>query len=102
MTSNIAYQFNWPCCASRYIGCFTRAFNVRISEHLGRSNRTGNILQNPPFSAQREHSQTFDHPFSYMDFKIIARFNNSNDTFIGESILIQKNNPDLNRILNVG
>ena len=96
VTSNIVYEFICPSCASRYIGCSTRAFKIRIMEHLGRSHRTGTILQKPPFSAIRDHSHTYDHPFSMDNFKIIARFSNSTDTFIGESILIHKNNPDLN------
>ena len=96
VTSNIVYQFNCPSCASRYIGCSTRAFKIRKMEHLGRSHRTGTLLQKPPFSAIRDHSHTYDHPFNINDFKIIARFSNSTDTFIGESILIKKNNPDLN------
>ena len=66
---------------------------------MGRSHRTGNILQKPPFSAIREHSHTQDHPFNANEFKIIAKFKDSNDAFIGESILIQKHNPDLNRTL---
>lgn len=98
VTSNIVYEFNCPSCASRYVGASARALKIRVSEHLGRSHRTGTILQKPPFSAIRDHSHTYDHPFSINDFKIIAKFSNSTDTFIGESILIQKNNPDLNRI----
>ena len=66
-------------------------------EHLGKSHRTGMLLQKPPFSAIREHSHTFDHPYTIDNFKIVAKFNNAVDTFIGESILINKHNPELNR-----
>ena len=99
VTSNLVYEFCCPDCGSRYIGCSTRAFKVRVMEHMGRSHRTGTLLQKPPFSAIRDHSHKFDHPFNINNFKIIARFQNSTDTFTGESILIQKSNPDLNRTL---
>ena len=97
--SNLVYEFCCPDCESRYIGCSTRAFKVRVMEHIGKSHRTGAWLQKPPFSAIREHSHKYDHPFNMNDFKIISRFQNSTDTFIGESILIQKSNPDLNRTM---
>ena len=99
VTSNLVYQFDCPGCVSRYIGCSTRAFKIRVMEHIGRSHRTGMILQKPPFSAIRDHSHTYDHPFNINNFKIIAKLQNSSDTFITESILIHKHNPDLNRML---
>ena len=52
-------------------------------------------LNKMPFSAVREHSLEKDHAFSDKDFKIIARFQNDEDTFISEKLLIQKLGPEL-------
>ena len=49
-----------------------------------------------PFSAIREHSQTEDHQFNKEHFKILARFNTAEETFLGEKILIEKQKPELN------
>ena len=96
MCSNIVYKFSCPSCNARYIGCSTRAFKIRIFEHLGKSFRTGQYLNKMSFSAVRNHSHSLDHPFSERDFIILARFRNDVDTFIGEKILINKMNPSLN------
>ena len=94
--SNVVYEFNCPSCPARYIGCTTRSFKIRTFEHIGKSFRTGMFLSKMPFSAVREHSFEHDHAFSVKDFKIIARFQNAEDTFIAEKILIQKLGPELN------
>ena len=95
--SNICYLFTCPQCSMRYIGCSTRALNVRIYEHLGKSIRTNNFLIKPPFSAVRDHCHSLDHPLNKSNFEILARLRNHNDTFLAESILIRKLNPELNR-----
>ena len=95
--SNICYLFTCPQCSLRYIGCSTRAFNVRIFEHLGKSIRTNNLLVKPPFSAIRDHCHNQDHSLNRNNFKIIANLRTQSDTFLAESILIRKMNPELNR-----
>ncbi|MEL6606368.1 MAG: reverse transcriptase domain-containing protein [Cyanobacteria bacterium J06614_10] len=94
--SNVVYEFNCPSCSARYLGCTTRSFNIRVLEHIGKSFRTGQYLNKMPFSAIREHSHTEDHRFSRDDFKIAARFNTTDETLIGEKILINKHKPELN------
>ena len=94
--SKIVYEFSCPSCPARYIGCTTRSFKIRIFEHIGKSFRTGMYLSRMSFSAVREHSLEADHVFSDRDFKIIARFQNDEETFIGEKLLIQKLRPELN------
>ena len=69
---------------------------MRTFEHIGKSFRTWLYLNKMPFSAVREHSLQYDHPISDKDFKIIARFRNDEDTFIGEKLLIQKLRPEIN------
>ena len=94
--SKVVYVFNCPSCPARYIGCTTRSFKIRTFEHIGKSFRTGMYLSKMPFSAVRDHSMERDHAFSDRDFKIIARFQNAEDTFIAEKLLIQKLSPELN------
>ena len=79
------------------MGCSNRAFHIRIMEHSGRSFRTGQPLNSPPFSAIREHARELDHQFSSDNFEIIARLRNQSDTYIAEKILIDSLKPELNR-----
>ena len=94
--SRVVYEFNCPSCSARYIGCTTRSFKIRTLEHIGKSFRTGLYLSKMPFSAVRDHSTEHDHPFSDKDFKILARLQNNEDTFIAEKLLIKKLTPELN------
>ena len=79
------------------MGCSTRALHIRIMEHSGRSFRTGQRLNSPPFSAIREHARELNHQFSNENFEIVARLRNHSDTFIAEKILINSLKPELNR-----
>ena len=47
--SNICYKFTCPGCNTRYVGCSTRAFHIRIMEHTGKSYRNGQTLQFSPW-----------------------------------------------------
>ena len=68
-------------------------------EHIGKSFRTGHPLNTMPFSAIREHSHENDHLFSENDFKILERLGNTEETLIGEKLLIDKYKPQLNTLL---
>ena len=68
---SVIYKFNCCRCDASYIGKTSRHLFTRISEHLGRSFRTNNILLNPPNSAIRDHSIEFDHSIKADNFKII-------------------------------
>ena len=96
MCSNVVYKFSCPSCNARYIGCSTRAFKIRVFEHMGKSFRTGQWLNKMPFSAIRSHSHAQDHPFSEKDFTILGKFRSEGDAFISEKLLISKMNPELN------
>ena len=69
---------------------------TRISEHLGVSGRTGNVLASQPHSSIRAHSVDNIHPVSYDDFSVLAS-SNSFDLRIIESIFINKLSPNLNQ-----
>ena len=98
--SNIVYKFECPCCPARYVGCSSRSFRSRIFEHIGKSVRTGRYLNSMQFSAIRNHSLDKDHRFSAANFKIIGRFRNKTEAFIGEQYFIEKIKPDINIMLN--
>ena len=96
LCSNIVYEFKCPSCEARYLGCTGRSFRIRIFEHMGKSYRTGKFLDKMPFSAVRNHARSNDHRFDVKDFKIMARFRNQSDAFIGEKLLINRHNPEIN------
>ena len=94
--SNIIYQFECPSCGARYLGSTTRAFRIRVLEHIGKSYRTERYLNKMPFSSIRNHSHEEDHPFNENNFKIIQRYSSHQEALIGEKILIERLNPELN------
>ena len=68
----------------------------RILEHQGKSVRTGSYLTKPSFSAIREHSHEYDHPFSSSDFQVLATCHSRSDLITTESLFINKLQPTLN------
>ena len=94
--SNIIYQFDYPTCGARYLGSTSRAFKIRVLEHIGKSYRTERYLNKMPFSSIRNHSHDEDHPFNESNFKIIQYCRNHQEALIGEKILIERLKPELN------
>ena len=73
---------------------FPKQLKTRISQHLGRSFRTGNINSNEINNSKIfEHFEQKDHLIRVEDFKILTSCPNE-DLFILESIY--KLNPNLN------
>lgn len=100
LCSNIVYKFTCPSCQARYVGCSSRAFRIRVFEHIGKSYRSGKFLHKMSFSAVRDHSLNNDHPFTQNDFQIIGRFGTHGDALLGEKLLIKKLDPELNLVNN--
>ena len=98
MRSAIVYCYTWPSCQAGYIGSTTRAFKVRIAEHMGQSSRTGLPLHTPPHSAVREHAYQCNVGISKDHFKIIDSCNRL-DLRILESLYIKTKKPSLNNML---
>jgi len=96
LSSNVVYLFTCPSCQARYVGSTSRWLRHRILEHKGKSIRTGLQLNNPSFSAIREHSHLHNHPFSNTDFKILTSHLNRFDLIIAESLHILTMKPQLN------
>ena len=81
--------------SSSYVGQTVMQFKVRISQHQGRSYRTGNYLTCPENSKILEHSLNSGHPVVENDFKILDYCDNF-DIRILESLYIHKLKPSLN------
>ena len=98
LRSSIIYCFTCPSCQAGYIGSSTRAFKVRVAEHMGQSSRTGRPLHNPPHSSIREHSLKCKVQITTDHFEIIDSCSRS-DLRILESMYIKTNKPALNNML---
>ena len=82
---------------SEYVGSTSRTLNQRISEHKGRSVRTGAWLAKPPQSAIREHAEQCSYPIPASDFSILSQCNRSKNALrILESLYIYNVHPSLN------
>ena len=102
LRSSIVYKYSCVhgMCTSAYVGSTVRTLHMRVSEHLGVSNRTGNPLINPPQSSIRTHAmQCPTSNISPHNFKILASANSSCHLRILESLYIYKLKPDLNETL---
>ena len=95
MRSSIVYQYCCASCSHHYIGSSMRNLYMRMSEHQGKSYRTGNAIQNP-------NSSIFDHKFSCdtqintNDFSILDYSSSEFRLRILESLYIHKEKPKLN------
>ena len=94
--SSVVYQYSCSRCESTYVGSTLRTLKTRVSEHAGRSVRTGNMLNSPPFSSVRLHAEECDSIVSISDFKILDYSKNSSDLRILEAMYISKIKPKLN------
>ena len=96
LLSNVVYKYTCEQCTATYYGETTRHLCTRIAEHKGLSSRTGKPLTYPPFSSIRDHCLLYGHGLETKNFSIIHKCENSYDTKVSESILINKDKPTLN------
>ena len=95
MRSSIVYQYSCESCSHLYIGSSTRNLYMRMSEHQGKSYRTGNYVN-------KTNSSIFDHKFSCdtqidtHNFKILDHASSEFRLRILESLYIHKERPQLN------
>ena len=94
--SSVVYQYSCSRCESVYVGSTLRALKTRVSEHAGRSVRTGQMLSSPLFSSVRIHAEQCDTHVSIADFKILDHSKYSSDLRILEAMYISKIVPNLN------
>ena len=99
LKSSLIYKYSCASCNASYIGSTTRKLIERVSEHLGKSPRTGNQSLTPKHSAIREHSHgPCDTFFDINNFEILASTKGEQDLRILESLFIHKQNPTLNNM----
>ena len=97
MRSNVVYKYSCsPSCGSQYVGCTSRNLRMRISEHMGRSCRTGEMLQRPPHSSIRAHCESTGELVLQENFTVLGSAENFTDLRILESLYIKTVQPDLN------
>ena len=95
MHSSIVYQYSCGSCSHLYIGSSMRNLYMRMSEHQGKSYRTGKYVQST-------NSSIFDHKFSCdtqiesNNFKILDYSQTEFRLRILESLYIHKERPQLN------
>ena len=99
LRSLILYKFTCINCNIDYYGKTKRQFEVRRSEHLGISIKTGKALKYNPKSttAVKEHLRECDHVGTADNFKIIGSATSDHHLCIKESLLIKRDRPALNK-----
>ena len=99
--SFILYKFVCNKCNLVYYGKTFRHFKVRVFEHLGKSLKTGKPFKYNPSNnnntAVLNHLQKCKCQASINDFKIIGSANNDYHLRIKESLIIQRDDPLLNK-----
>ena len=95
MCSSVIYKYTCSSCNATYYGKTTRNLKVRCMEHLG-INRSGHKTTSFGQSSIGDHITKPAHNGTMEDFKIIAKSDNAFDLLIYESLLIQKDRPNLN------
>ena len=94
LLSSVVYEYNCGLYASSYIGQTGKQLKIRMSQHKGRSFRTGQLLASPEFSNIRNHAFETDHPILDDNIKILDTCDPF-DLRLLESIYIHKKNPSL-------
>ena len=93
LSSSVIFKYTCREFSASYIGMTSKQLKIRISQHMGRSFRTGNINSNDINNSKIfDNFEQTDHPIRVEDFKIITACPNE-DLFILESIYIYKLSP---------
>ena len=94
--SGIVYKYCCSSCGESYIGSTNVRLKTRVCQHMGISDRTGNMVQTPTSSSVRDHSLQCGTAFSLSDFNILDRIHSVYDLRLLESLYIFKQKPALN------
>ena len=95
LVSSVVYKYQCGQCSASYIGETRKQMRVRISQHQGRSYRTGSRLNCQEPSKILEHRLNSGHSVDETDFKILSHCN-AFDLKCLESIFIHEQRPSLN------
>ena len=97
LRSGIVYKFQCGSCNATYYGKTKRNFKVRMCEHLEISALTGKRVKGDEDSAIKEHLLFCNHTPEFEDFSILASNNNDFKFTLMESLLINRDDPPLNK-----
>ena len=93
LKSSIIYKFSCASCQASYVGSTTRKLIERVSEHLGKSARTGNVSLVPKHSAIRDHMHgPCDTFFDINNFEVLGSTKGEQDLRILDSLFIHNSN----------
>ena len=95
LRSNVVYKYTCASCLATYYGETSRHMQTRIAEHRGLSPRTGACLTRANNSRILDHALNTGHDIRPDNFAIVYSTGKF-DLCIAESILIQKDKPNLN------
>ena len=93
--SNIIYKYLCSGCSATYYGKTSRNLNICCYEHLG-TNKSGSKRSTPSSSSVGDHIKQSGHEGTLEDFSIISKTSMTFDLLIHESLLIQRDRPNLN------
>ena len=93
--SSIVYQYRCESCSHLYIGSSMRNLYMPISEHQGKSYRTGNYVHTTN-SSIFDHKLSCDTQIEANNFKILDHSSSEFRLRILESLYIHKERPQLN------
>ena len=97
LVSGLVYSYLCDVCGATYVGQTKRCLRTRISDHFGRSARTGSLLARPSQSAIRDHVEVCGSSRSVTNFKVLRTFSDNTLLRIYESLEIVKSAPSLNQ-----
>ena len=87
-------------CNATYYGKTYQHFFTRAAEHMGISNLTGKCVKNVKKSAVSDHLLQCHCTAEFDNFDILASDTNSFRLLIKENLLIKRDKPVLNHIVN--
>ena len=97
--SDIVYRYMCSNCKVTYYGKTYRHFFTRAAEHMGISNLTGKRLKCVKQSAVSDHLLECNCSIDFDDFDILASDANKFRLLIKESLLIKRDQPQLNKTI---
>ena len=97
LRSVIVYKFHCGSCNATYYGETKRHLKVRMCEHLGISALNGKRVKDDDDSTIKERLLFCNHIPDFEDFSILATINNDFKVTLMESLLINRDQPPLNK-----
>ena len=97
LRSGVVYKYQCSSCNATYYGKTKRHLKVRMSEHFGISPFIGKKVKGNTQSAVKDHFLICDSTPSFDDFSILTSESNDFKLLLMESLLINRDNPTLNK-----